>query len=358
MSKNSRSHLPDSPAASGKFSIRLRLILGAGAFCGAILHAQENAPPPRQAPQENVQFVTVDENVKVEVIDWGGTGRPVILLAGLGGHARGFAKFAPKLVPTYHVFSITRRGFAPSSIPASGYSADRLGDDVIAVIDALKLVRPVLAGFSMAGEELSSVGTRHPEKISGLVYLDAGYSFALYDRVHGDLQLDTLDAIKDLQLMQPGKGPPDLGPVIDRLLEDLPRIEKQLQAKKSDLKLVSDLQSQSQPGQPKAAQPQPAVPPVMQAIFAGEQKYPEIRVPVLAIFAFPHAPPPAFKNNPALQAKVEAWDLATNKDQVDAFERQVPSARVVRLAHAAHAVHESNEADVLREMNAFIASLP
>ncbi len=37
-----------------------------------------------------------------------------------------------------------------------------LGDDVLAVIKALNLHRPVLAGHSVAGEELSSIGSRHP----------------------------------------------------------------------------------------------------------------------------------------------------------------------------------------------------
>jgi pimeloyl-ACP methyl ester carboxylesterase len=78
------------------------------------------------------------------------------------------------------VYGISRRGYGASSSPESGYTADRLGDDVLAVIDALKLNRPVLAGHSIAGEELSSIGSRHPEKVSGLVYLDAGYPYALY----------------------------------------------------------------------------------------------------------------------------------------------------------------------------------
>jgi len=38
-----------------------------------------------------------------------------------------------------------------------------------------------------------------------------------------------------------------------------------------------------------------------------------------------------------------------------AFEKGLPSARVIWLAHADHYVFRSNEADVLREMNAFIA---
>jgi hypothetical protein len=43
--------------------------------------------------------------------------------------------------------------------------------------------------------------------------------------------------------------------------------------------------------------------------------------------------------------------------QVNAFENGVPSARVVRLAHAGHDVFLSNEADVLREMHAFLQTL-
>jgi pimeloyl-ACP methyl ester carboxylesterase len=44
---------------------------------------------------------------------------------------------------------------------------------VVCILDALKLDRPVLVGHSIAGEELTDVGSRHPEKIAGLVYLDA-----------------------------------------------------------------------------------------------------------------------------------------------------------------------------------------
>ena len=66
-------------------------------------------------------------------------------------------------------------------MPASGYSVDRLADDVLRAIEILKLNRPVVAGHSVAGEELSSIGSRHPERVAGLVYLDAGYAYALHD---------------------------------------------------------------------------------------------------------------------------------------------------------------------------------
>ena len=123
------------------------------------------------------QFIGVESNVKLEVLDWGGSGKPLVLIPGLGNTAHVFDKFAPKLSAAYHVYGITRRGFGDSSAPtpAGGgtYAADRLGDDVLAVLEALKLNRPILAGHSLGGEELSSVGSRHPEKVAGLVYLDS-----------------------------------------------------------------------------------------------------------------------------------------------------------------------------------------
>lgn len=84
----------------------------------------------------SVQFVAVDDNVKLEILDWGGSGRPLVLLAGLGNTAHIFNRFALKLTPAYHVYGVTRRGFGASSAPVpanDNYSADRLGDDVLSV---------------------------------------------------------------------------------------------------------------------------------------------------------------------------------------------------------------------------------
>ena len=105
------------------------------------LLAQQPLPWHDPSPH-SIQFVSVDDNVKLELLDWGGSGRPVVLLAGLGNDAHVFDKFALKLTAAFHVYGITRRGFGASSAPSAGYSADRLGDDVLAVIDSLKLNRP------------------------------------------------------------------------------------------------------------------------------------------------------------------------------------------------------------------------
>jgi pimeloyl-ACP methyl ester carboxylesterase len=219
-----------------------------------------------------VQFIEVAGNVKLEVLDWGGTGRPLIFLSGLGSTAHVFDRLVTMLNGPYHIYGITRRGFGASSKPKDGYSADRLGDDVLAVMEALKIEQPVLIGHSIGGEELSSIGSRYPRKVAGLIYLDAAYAYAFYDGSVGEFP-------------------------------------------KTDL---------TQP--PRSAS---------EAIMAGLQKYTDIRVPALAIFAVPPA-----------------------ELQATAVEKGIPSARVVRLSGASHWIFLSNQADVLREMKVLLGNLP
>jgi pimeloyl-ACP methyl ester carboxylesterase len=306
----------------------------------------------------SVQLITVEAGIKLEVLDWGGSGRPLVLLAGLGNTAHVFDSFADKLTVTYHVYGITRRGFGASSSPKpenGNYSADRLGDDVLAVIDELKLNRPVLVGHSIAGEELSSVGTRHPDKVAGLVYLDAGFPYAYYDSSRGDLELDTIDLRRKLDLMMAGVGPPqNFKEFIEELLQtSLPRFAKDLQDQQQAMQLTPT-QSPATVATPK---PSRVLDPG-DAILAGEQEYTEIKCPVLAIFAVPHNLGARFKDNPSVRAALQADDLARMTAISKSFEVGVPSAHVVRLPNADHYVFRSNEADVLREMSAFLGSLP
>jgi pimeloyl-ACP methyl ester carboxylesterase len=301
--------------------------------------------PSHDPSQLKVQFVTVEEGVRLEVIDWGGSGRNVVLLAGLGNNAHVFDTFAPKLAATFHVYGITRRGFHPSSVPpdADGnYSADRLGDDVLTVLDSVGLNRPILVGHSIAGEELSSIGTRHLGKVAGLVYLDAGYSYAFYERSRGDLTLDSIELRRNLEQLIPGKELQDRKKVVQDLLVALPRFQRELQTHQKDMQFI-----------PEPRQPESEGQSAISAIIAGEQKYTDIRGRILAIFAVPHDLGSAFQENPTVRAAAERTDETWTKAQVIAFEKGLPSARVVRIPNANHFIFQSNEADVLREIRAF-----
>jgi Alpha/beta hydrolase family len=117
----------------------------------APLYSLQSASSWRDTSPHDVRFVAVDKDVRLEVLDWGGSGRPLVLLAGGGNTAHIFDQFAPKLTAKNRVYGITRRGFGASDFSVTGSAVDRLRDDVLAVIDALKLNRPVLVGHSIAG---------------------------------------------------------------------------------------------------------------------------------------------------------------------------------------------------------------
>ena len=271
----------------------------------------------RDESPHTVHFVTVDSNIKLEVLDWGGSGRAIVLLAGLGNTAHVFDDFAPKLTGTYHVYGITRRGFGNSSSPRGtpkNYSADRLGDDVFAVIRSLGLKRPVLVGHSIAGEELSDIGTRHPE---------------LRDK---------------LDELIPGRETTDRKHVYEDLLVMLPRFENELHVHQQELRTVPEpLES--------------AMPKIEEEIVAGERRFAGTTVPTLAIFAFPHDLGSAFKNNPIAQAAAEKADQSWTGAQIRFIESKYPSIRLVCIPHASHFVFQSNEADVLHDMSFFIHGL-
>lgn len=303
------------------------------------------------ASAAKVQMVAVDQDVRLEVLDWGGTGRPLVFLAGLGNTAHVFDTFAPKFTPSYHVYGITRRGFGNSSKPDpanNSYSADRLGDDVLAVLESLKLDHPVLAGHSLAGEELSSIGSRHPERVAGLIYLDAGYGYAFYDSIHGDMIFDFFRLQKRIDDYMSGK------------VEDAHKFSEDFSSNVSQLDKDLREDHQRDPSLPAFQAPRGPTPPIIKAINLGAQEYTKIPVPVLAIFACPHNFDfdPSLKNDPKTKAALVAANLFYTSRQADAFAVGVPSAHIVRLPNADHYVFRSNEADVLREMNAFLANLP
>jgi hypothetical protein len=54
-------------------------------------------------------MVDVVNGVKLEVLPWGGRGRPLVLLAGLPHIAHVFDDFAQRLARSHHGYGITRR---------------------------------------------------------------------------------------------------------------------------------------------------------------------------------------------------------------------------------------------------------
>ena len=159
-------------------SSRALLLLAGLAACDrpAPSPAAWKDPSPHQ-----VSRVIVAPDVSVEVLDWGGTGTPLVFLSGLQDVAHGFDDFAPRFTDRHHVIAITRRGYGASSQSAAGYDIATRVADLRAVLDTLGVARVILVGHSIAGDELTAFAGEYPDRVAGLVYLDAAYDHSGLD---------------------------------------------------------------------------------------------------------------------------------------------------------------------------------
>lgn len=210
---------------------------------------------------------------------------------------------------------------------------------MVAVMTCLKLSKAVLIGHSFGGEELSSVGTTHPEMVSGLIYLDAAYGYAFYDPRVGNLEIDVRDVREELANIDPGKMPMGKRDELRELLSQLPRLQKELDAL---LKQMND--------NPPRNDPSRLPPPQIAATLGGQQKFTRMTVPVLAIFAYRHQLPGDGMLKDEQQRTAAAKEDVFTEEHVDALKTVVPSACIVRIPNAGHFVFQSNEAEVLRDV--------
>jgi pimeloyl-ACP methyl ester carboxylesterase len=119
----------------------------------------------------------VRQGVSLEVLDWGGTGPPVVFLAGGGNSTpHDFDDFAPRFTHGHRVIGITRRGNGGSSVQRP-LDFDEYVEDIVAVLDAFRFDRVAIVGHSFGGLEIARFGERYGRRCSALVYLDAAYDY-------------------------------------------------------------------------------------------------------------------------------------------------------------------------------------
>jgi pimeloyl-ACP methyl ester carboxylesterase len=302
------------------------------------------------APHE-AQSIRVDEGVQLEVLDFGGQGSPILLLPGLGATAHSFDDFAPLLTHKHRVIALTRRGTGYSSKPDFGFDTARLAQDVLQVMDAMGLEKTLLVGSSIAGDELTWLGGHHPERFSGLVYLDAAY-----DR-SGDPAEPTSRRLRELGRLLPPEPPipPEALLNFDSMTKFLvarghvPYPEGELIA----LLRVNDPLLAGNPSIDAATQ---------QAISAAIEApdYAALKIPALAIYAFadPNAPlspwyDPKDRELLANLAERSRISDAMKRDSIELFRRKVAQGQVLELQNATHHVYLSNPREVLEAIEKF-----
>jgi non-heme chloroperoxidase len=308
----------------------------------------------RDPSPHRVTFVTVDNGVKLEVLDWGGNGLAVVLLAGYQT-AHEYDDIAPKLTAFCHVYGITRRGFGASTRPDSGYTAKRSAEDVLQVLNALKLGHPVLAGHSFGGLDLLTIGAQRPALAAGLVFLDSGDDPTLPLSAYGVAKVDTKNLPASMTAPEP---PPDHSSF---------QAFRESQLKAHGIMMPEAELRQVYPANPDGSIGEDSTPKwVRDAIFAGIQKpkYSNIHAPVLAILAVPLPLDEQFKKyQPRTDSEREAMEQqyavgeAFAKRTAQDLKAGDPNARIVTLTGASTYIFLSNENDTVHQMRLFVAGL-
>lgn len=284
--------------------------------------------------------------VRLHYLDWGGRGEPIVFLTGLGVSAHIFDDLAPQFTSKHRVLSYTRRGLGKSERTADGYDTATLTEDLRAFLDALKIERATLVGWSLAGTEMTRLAERYPERINRLVYLESAYDYADLPELWG----------RDPIVVNPSEAE-----------------MRTWEASKKWFRKVYGFWSPAVEADGRAVNLQPdgtvklqAMPPeitgkLIEEMTKANPNFAKIKVPVLAFYAMSANHP--FANSAAdavMRAKGnDYWTkefTAFQLKQMDTFKKAVPQAKMIVLKESQHLcfVKKTDEATIVAEMNRFL----
>lgn len=119
---------------------------------------------------EDRSFIAAGDGARIAYRFDGREDAPVLMLSNsIATSLRMWDGVMPDLVEHFRVLRYDTRGHGASDAPAGAYSIDRLGRDVVELLDALGLERVHFLGLSLGGMIGQWLGLRAPERIERLV---------------------------------------------------------------------------------------------------------------------------------------------------------------------------------------------
>jgi len=120
--------------------------------------------------------LTTDDGVKLHYEE-AGAGTPIVFVHEFAGDLRSWDPQLSHFSRRYRCIAYNARGYPPSDVPESmeRYSQERARDDVLAVLDALKIQRAYVVGLSMGGFATLHFGIKYSARALGLVVSGCGY---------------------------------------------------------------------------------------------------------------------------------------------------------------------------------------
>jgi pimeloyl-ACP methyl ester carboxylesterase len=118
-------------------------------------------PPPKMVPTGEGRIAIYAR----------GSGKPIVMINGLGASAQDWGPLADLLAQRAHVISFDNRGAGQSVAPAQPFTLERMAQDTIAVFEAYHLTSANLVGHSMGGMIAQLVALARPDLVERLVLI-------------------------------------------------------------------------------------------------------------------------------------------------------------------------------------------
>jgi pimeloyl-ACP methyl ester carboxylesterase len=121
-------------------------------------------------------YATTDDGVKLWFEETG-SGAPVVFVHEFAADHRSWEAQMRHFGQRYRCITFASRGYPPSDVPEkpASYSQVRATDDILAILDHLKIPAAHIVGLSMGGFATLHFGFRHPARALSLVVAGVGY---------------------------------------------------------------------------------------------------------------------------------------------------------------------------------------
>jgi pimeloyl-ACP methyl ester carboxylesterase len=113
-------------------------------------------------------------SLRLHYRDWGGAGRPMVLLHGLSSNARIWDFVAPLLTGVARVIALDQRGHGGSDRPEDGYGFEDVTADLSGALRELGLQRPLIVGHSWGANVAVTIAAAYPDVPAGIALVDGG----------------------------------------------------------------------------------------------------------------------------------------------------------------------------------------
>jgi pimeloyl-ACP methyl ester carboxylesterase len=309
-----------------------------------------SAARAQSAPRVNRTEGFVEANgARLQYLDWGGTGPALIMIHGLGDNPYVFDDVAPAFTDRHRVIAYALRG-SGSSDEKGPYDVGTATEDLRGLMDALKIAKADLVGYSAGGNEITEMAARHPDRVGRIIFFDGGYDWAdpdfqsvikalpvaFFDPPAGAMA--SLDAFRSYQKKTAYPG-----------LDDMRRIDANLRAK---VVIQSD-------GSVKYRTSREVVNALYSALYTNKPRdYAGIRCPTLAIYAehLYDLSTPSVQQRQGIEAFEQQYWLPYQSKSIDRLRREIANVQIVRVPGAHGSFFMTDHRDVVAAMRRFLAA--